>query len=165
MSIINSLCGFYYRDILSANITKESIPEDQSLAEQITVAENFSFHNKEFIELVGLITQECLWKTTLQKGTPYNLFLSPPLDNCLLCGSILQAHHAPTPVVCYTLNGPLPALKLILRCEGCSINYRYEQYGNSKEGYKYYAKPQPMVHCSQLAYMDRNLCGNIGASG
>ena len=45
------------------------------------------------------------------------------------------AHHPPTPVVCYTWNGPLPALKLTLRCEKCGINYRYEHYGNSKCGY------------------------------
>lgn len=156
---------FIYRDILSVNITKESVPETPSLAELIAVAENFSSCNKEFIELLGPVTQECLWKATLQKGTPYNLFLSPPLDNCLSCGGTLQAHHAPTSVVCYTWNGPLPALKMTLRCEGCSINYRYEQYGNSKEGYKYYSTSRPMVHCSQLAYMDRNFCGNMGASG
>ena len=54
---------------------------------------------------------------------------------CFSCDTSLQAQHPPTPVVCYTCNGPLPALKLTLQCEKCGINYCYEHYGNSKCGY------------------------------
>ena len=117
------------------------------------------------MESLGPVPESCLWKATFLEESPHNIFLSPPVDKCFSCDTSLQAHHPPTSVVCYTWNGPLPALKLTLRCEKCGINYRYEQYGNSKCGYKYYPTPRPFVHCSQLAYIERICCANMGAAG
>ena len=56
-------------------------------------------------------------------GKPLTLFLAPPTDCCLHCGSSLQIHHEPTTVICFTLNGPVPAQKVTLRCKKCQISY------------------------------------------
>ena len=37
-------------------------------------------------------------------------------------------HNKPTVMVCYTMQGPVPAAKIALRCTVCMTNYRYDQY-------------------------------------
>jgi len=158
-------CAFYVlRNILCANIDKIAIPSVEELIGLSHLAEEYMSENKELVEIFGPIEQSMLWKATRLEGEAHNIYLSPPVDNCVLCGSTLQAHHVPTTVICYTWLGPLPASKLTLRCEQCSINYRYEQYGDSKNGYRYYDEPRPFVHCSQVAYMDRMCCAHMGSA-
>lgn len=143
---------------------ESNVPDVQKLTKLAAMADEFSINHKEYSEILGPIEQSCLWKTTFLKGTPYNKFLSPPVDHCILCDTPLQAHHPPTAVVCYTWDGPLPGSKLTLRCDECGINYRYEQYGDSTHGYRYYSTPRPLVHCSQLVYVDRAFCAYMGAA-
>ena len=65
----------------------------------------------------------------MKLGKPVNLFLGPTCTKCLQCSSPLHINHEPTSVMCYTVNGPVPAQKIILRCKSCGINYRYDSYG------------------------------------
>ena len=143
---------------------ESSVPDVQQLTKLAAMADQFSINNKDYIKMLGPVEQSCLWKTTILKGTPYNKFLSPPVDQCLSYGMPLQAHHPPTAVVCYTWDGPIPASKLTLRCDECSINYRYEQYGDSKNGYRYYPTPRPLTHSSQASYIDKTFCTHMGAA-
>lgn len=75
-------------------------------------------------DLLGVPSHSLLWMSSLQEGHPHTLFLSPPINNCLTCGSLLLTHNAPSTVICYTQSGPLLAAKITLRCESCDINYR-----------------------------------------
>ena len=61
---------------------------------------------------------DLLWDTTFQHGLPHTCFLSPPLDLCLVCASTLTTHNQPT-VRIYTADGPVPAVKITLRCPQC----------------------------------------------
>jgi len=63
-----------------------------------------------------------LWKVTLAKKTPHNIFLGPPTTKCYVCKQNLSVHNNPCTVVVFTLHGPSPALKITLRCDNC---YRY----------------------------------------
>ena len=135
-------------DILLANThDKATIPDYEELSRLATIADAYLAKNDNLTQILGSVEQSLLWKTTLSIGMPYNKFLLPPTDNCLKCGTVLQAHHQPTTVVCYICDGPLLASKLTLRYKNCSINYRYKQYGDSKCGYRYYSSPRPLVHC------------------
>ncbi len=94
------------------------------------------------------------------------LFLAPPVTTCLTCHSSLHVHNTPVTVICYTEEGPLPALKITLRCSDCAINYRYEQYGGSTlGGFRYYNEPRPFVAASNVCYVGRNVCEQFVASG
>ena len=79
---------------------------------------------KSDICITGTPPSDLLWEVTFQYGFPHNLYLGPPVTTCLSCQAPLQSHHAPSVVTCYTLGGPLPAVKITLRCRDCGINYR-----------------------------------------
>ena len=76
-------------------------------------------------DVLGSLPLDLLWDATFKHGQPLTCFLSPPLDSCLLCNGTLTTHNQPTVCICYTLDGPIPAAKITLRCQHCSINYRY----------------------------------------
>lgn len=82
---------------------------------------------------VGMPLQEVLWEATFKHGQARMLFLAPPTNFCLRCGSLLSTHNKPTTVICYTQNGPLPAMKIILRCDKCGTNYRYVRNYNIRQ--------------------------------
>lgn len=76
-------------------------------------------------DVLGFLPLNLLWDATFKHEHPYTCFLSPPLDSCSVCTSILTTHNQPTVYICYTPDGPIPAIKITLRCKNCSINYRY----------------------------------------
>lgn len=79
----------------------------------------------DLLRNVGTPPQEILWEATLKYGQPRTMFLAPPVGHCLRCTSPLSTHNKPSIVICYTQIGPLPAMKIILRCDKCGTNYRY----------------------------------------
>ena len=87
--------------------------------------------------LVGSPPCKLLWEVTTKHDFPHTLFLAHPETSCLVCSSKLKTHNYPTAVICYTLEGSLPAAKITLCCTNCHLNYRYDQFGNS-DGYQYY---------------------------
>lgn len=119
---------------------------------------------KQIADFTGPVSDDILWEATLKFGKSCNKFLAPPTDICFQCGSSLQLHHEPTTVICISLKGPLPAQKVTLRCRNCNINYRYEQFGNANRGYRYYSQQRPLVHGSQMVYMERNCFAFLLAS-
>ena len=139
-------------------------PDAQEVLRLIDAAEMVPWSEKELI-CIEPISDNILWKATTKLGQPTNLYLCPPVNNCLHCSKSLQIHHEPTIVTCYTWDGPIPAIKLTLRCKPCNLSYRYEQYGNSTDGYSYYSEPQPMVQASQVAYVDRTCCALMTSAG
>ena len=99
---------------------------------------------------------ELLWEATFKHNTPRLIFLAPPQDTCSICSTHLATHNAPTTIICYTESGPIPGLKITLRCPNCGINYRYDQYGNENMGgYRYYHGYLPYIQASQLCYVSR----------
>ena len=56
--------------------------------------------------LLGLPTEELLWKATLNTGRPCTGFLAPPTTECLRCHGALYTHNEPSVVVCFGQSGP-----------------------------------------------------------
>uniref|UniRef100_A0A1X7UPD7 CxC5 like cysteine cluster associated with KDZ domain-containing protein n=1 Tax=Amphimedon queenslandica TaxID=400682 RepID=A0A1X7UPD7_AMPQE len=110
-------------------------------------------------KLLGLSTppMEVLWQTTFSLQLPHTEYLGPPVIRCLGCDNMLEVHNAPTTVICHTLHGPVLALKITLRCSRCLLNYRYEQYGSERNGYRYYEQPRDYVKASRTTYIMRSL--------
>lgn len=82
---------------------------------------------------IGKPSMQLLWKASFAVGKPFTKFLAPPVTDCILCGSSLTTHNKPVTTICYTAAGPMPAVKVALRCDTCRVNYRY---GN------------PYIHCA-----------------
>lgn len=80
--------------------------------------------------------------------------IAPPTKFCLLCHDELKKHNSPTHVTYYLPSGPLPFVKVELRCCSCELNYGITKYGNSKEGYTYY-NHLGIVEASDVVYIDR----------
>ena len=78
------------------------------------------------LKLFGTPHSDLLWSTTFATKTPHMLFMGPPTTTCLRCSKVLKSHNPPSQVLCFSWNGPLPALKITLRCTECMINYRYK---------------------------------------
>lgn len=82
----------------------------------------------EFNDLLGKPSMQLLWKASFEKNKPLTLFLAPPVETCLVCESRLTTHNQPTTSLCFTRDGPLPALKITLKCPKCLTNYRLAIY-------------------------------------
>lgn len=85
---------------------------------------------------------------------PFAGCICPPTKTCFLCHNELQKSNKPCIVTYYLVNGPLPVLKVELRCRACGLNYGITKYGNSVEGYKFYDSPG-IVEASDVVYVDR----------
>ena len=90
--------------------------------------------------------------------TPLFCFLKPPCTSCLDCGGALCYYNTPSKVTLFTLDDVKPGLKISLKCNLCNISYGYARYGDSKKGYKFYAKSRQCIEASNVTYMDRKLC-------
>lgn len=115
--------------------------------------------------LLGLPTEELLWKATMSSGRPCTGFLAPPTLQCLQCDGSLYTHNDPSVVVCFGQRGPFLASKITLRCKACHINYRYDQFGDEIEGYRYYDQQRPFVKASRTTFVSRDLYQFFAAAG
>jgi len=82
--------------------------------------------------------------------------IAPPVKYCLVCQEELKKHNNPTHITYYLPEGPLPILKVELRCRTCQYNYGITKYGNKTVGYRFY-KDQVIVEASDVVYIDRLL--------
>lgn len=108
-NILNSVSG--YRDVSSGEV-EAIITKVQSVYGAL-------------LQHFGTPNEDLLWSTTFETQKPHMLFLGPPTNVCFTCSHTLHVHNRPSTVIGFGLNGPLPALKLTLRCTRCCINYRY----------------------------------------
>ena len=133
---------------------------------------------------IGKPSMKLLWKATFAIGKPCTQFLAPPVSDCIICGSSLTTHNKSVTVICYTAAGPIPAVKVSLRCDTCRINYRYgnplfcqycrlhlfyryDKYGcDASGGYRYYENHvRPFVCGSQTCFVERSCYENWCAFG
>lgn len=80
--------------------------------------------------------------------------IAPPTKVCFFCNNELQKNNKPIRVTIYFASGPLPLLKVELRCRSCKINYGIVKHGNTTEGYEYY-RSLGIVEASDVVYIDR----------
>ena len=80
--------------------------------------------------------------------------IAPPTKVCTVCGGNLQKHNKPSCVTYFLASGPLPFLKVELRCRACNLNYGISKFGNTKDGFKYYDRAG-IIEASDVVYIDR----------
>lgn len=130
----------------------------------MSLAENMPAEEINMINSVtGPVPQKVLWKATMKFDSPHNMFLAPPWQHCADCNCVLQEHNIPTTIICFTVDGPIPATKVTLRCVQCGVNYRYDQYGNKTKGYSSYSEVCPFIRASQLVYIERGYFAHVTA--
>jgi len=95
-------------------------------------------------------SQACKWG--LQ---PFAGCIAPPTKHCFVCSGQLTKHNKPCRVTYYLASGPLPFIKVELRCRSCKLNYAISKWGNSSEGYEYYGTLNDVVEASDVVYIDR----------
>ena len=79
----------------------------------------------DLLKHFGTPNIDLLWSTTFATRVLHTLFFGPSTTRCLKCTKPLKTHNLPSEVLCFGLNGPLPALKITLQCTECIINYRH----------------------------------------
>ena len=149
-----------YRNIYIANILQSIVGGDVKPSDiQMYLA------SMPESTLVGSPPCKLLWEVTTKQDFPHTLFLAPPVTSCLVCSSQLKTHNHPTAVICYTLEGSLPAAKMTLHCTNCHLNYRYDQFDNS-DRYQYHrGHIRPFVRATNSSYASRACCELWAAAG
>ena len=86
--------------------------------------------------------------------------ISPPIESCFICSGKLTVHNKPSHVTIFDVDGPVPAMKVTLKCKHCKPNvmYGYAKYGNKITGYKYFRNEREFVEASNETYFSRKLC-------
>jgi hypothetical protein len=80
-----------------------------------------------------------LWRASEHYKEPYTAFIVPHVNTCLNgeCSGILYPAHTSS-VTLFTLNGPLPAQKCVLRCRMCNTYYNVDGFTVPKRGKQLY---------------------------
>lgn len=113
-----------YREEYIASIVNEDMEDDRKLSLSAVSAAICYLKKIKQLENFGYPHRNLLWKATFNKQLPHMEFIGPPVLECVVCNNQLQIHNPPTSVICFRLSGPLPALKITLRCRSCCLNYR-----------------------------------------
>lgn len=97
---------------------------------------------------------------SLRECLPFEEFLAPPVDTCIVpeCRGKLVDQHRPVAVTIYGLTGPRRATRLCLRCSKCNTVYNYSQYGRKyTDGEKLYNHRREYIEVSDTIYCERQL--------
>ena len=108
-----------------ANIVRQSIGRKLDSTVLSTKIKSIELTYGSKINQFGKPLRDLLWGATFKLGIPHLAFLGPPVASCFTCDSQLRSHNPPSTVVCYGFDGPIPGLKITLRCVKCGLNYRY----------------------------------------
>lgn len=98
------------------------------------------------------LSDNILWNCQYKYKEPFHKFLVPPVSDCLQCHGTLYTFNV-TNVTVFTLEGPLPARKLTLRCKkGCGATYSIDTY-NSSSTTKFYDFPTQWISASNKVFI------------
>ncbi|CAG2206275.1 unnamed protein product [Mytilus edulis] len=98
------------------------------------------------------LSDTILWNCQYKYKEPFHKFLIPPVSDCLQCHGTLYTFNV-TNVTVFTLEGPLPARKLTLRCKkGCGATYSIDTY-NSSSTTKFYDFPTQWISASNKVFI------------
>ncbi|CAB3985836.1 Hypothetical predicted protein [Paramuricea clavata] len=122
---------------------------------------------EEFVpELNVLETQQTRFEDALSSlngkdGVNYGGFIAPPVEDCMLRGTVLTSPNALSSCTLYTVNGPKPCTNLSLRCQGCKVSYGRSMTHYSSGNASYYPKEiirkDNLVEVTNVVYMEKKL--------
>ena len=100
-----------------------------------------------------------LWRCAIESGLPLR-YLTPPVTSCIYSGckgnttGELVKHHNSTIATVFTLDGPQPASKQLLKCGWCACIYGYSMYGyKTGEGERYYDTQRELIEVSDNVFV------------
>lgn len=101
---------------------------------------------------------ESLWNLTEEEDFYFNSFMCCPVEECLSCGSSISLSNKPSKATVFTLDGPMPSTKLVLRCRECDITYGIGSY-KDRAGEHLYDKSLgvKVIEVSNVTYIDQVL--------
>ncbi len=102
---------------------------------------------------------------SIATGVAVTAFIAPPVKHCIdtdcaryNTNGSLYRHHPPTTVTIFTMEGPVAATKVNLKCRCCGTIYNYAMYGKKKsEGERFYEVERELVEVTHVAYCKRNI--------
>lgn len=101
--------------------------------------------------------QNSLWTASNETGQPFLNVQMPQIDKCSVCGSLELYPCQETFVTFYTLTGPFPGMKCMLRCKECQTYHHLDGYTPPNEGKAFYAKKMRWIGASNKVFFERNL--------
>ena len=147
------------RNQLAAIIVNSFLPPTQQVSEA-DCGVLLSFMEDRCSDYCNLKSHDNLQQLSLRECLPFEEFLAPPVDICIVpeCRGRLVDQHKPIAVTIYGLTGPRRATKLCLRCSKCNTVYNYSQYGRKHtDGEKLYNHRREYIEVSDAIYCERQL--------
>lgn len=146
----------YINNIMKSNCVDMSL---EDLEVNIRFLECYcpSFLDRDFDETFD----KSLWNLSKEEENWYNMFLTPPVKDCLSCGGTLGMYNPPSKAVVFGVDGPVPSTKVTLECRTCNIKYGIAKYTNSEGRHFYpidaYGANSNLVEISNVTYMEYDL--------
>lgn len=137
-----------------ANVA-HSIPDSLTTEQKITTLSTKTGVGKED-SLMKVILSRTDVLAAIANFSDASPILGPPTGQCIRCKKSLTSSHS-TNIRIYSMQGLSEGIKHTLRCKSCSLQYRYSQFGSSKEGFMYYEEPRNLVEVSDTVYFSRRL--------
>ena len=166
LTLVPEECGPWREEIINSQLNLLTNNHETLTSEQERIVKKISESDKykcgllrqERESLYNRVFSQILENYPDQSSQPASGFfagcIAPPTKVCFFCNSELQKNNKPIRVTCYFASGPLPFLKVELRCRSCKINYGIVKHGNTTEGYEYY-RSLSIVEASDVVYIDR----------
>lgn len=156
------------------------------LDEEIIQSSNYDFLMKMYLAIPTFSKQKPtvdgyiseLQEISLSTSKAHTVFIAPPVSTCIQSSCSLQnvpgrlyncrlithnihigslyVHNNEVDVTVFDVIGPIPGVKVSLRCRECSTNYNYNYYGNRTSKMNY-ARNSELIELSDVAYATQNL--------
>lgn len=149
-----SLCSVLIYEMVSASQTSLSSLSKQEVDCYVNFLEsscpNFIASNP--------LPDEQLWKMSEVGKYCFTKFLAPLVTRCLRCDGNITMHNPPSKAKVFTLQGPIPATKIMLECRPCKMSYGIARYTNDC-GSHYYPKELSLdlIEVSNTTYVSGQL--------
>nr|XP_022315777.1 uncharacterized protein LOC111119663 [Crassostrea virginica]XP_022315778.1 uncharacterized protein LOC111119663 [Crassostrea virginica] len=105
-----------------------------------------------------------LHKASEHFKVPMHCFILPNLDSCSFCSGCLYGEK-PGHITVFTLQGPLPGLKSVLKCRKCNARYNLDMYHEVSGPKLYYPDSGNLVSASNRVLFTRGLFEFMCESG
>ena len=161
-----ALGNYGYDTVMNVIETAKSVPSVLPEKIWVEVCKEVSGQEPEQFESVyHFLRNKCPFLLSSTKTSGRDLkVLAPPTGHCLKgckdrqgCPLQLVLNNKPCDVRFFSGLGPSKKLKVCLKCWKCCTTYNFCQFGNCKEGFRFYDTPRDAIEASDVTIVDRDL--------
>ena len=120
---------------------------DQGTEDYHTVHKTGEGKEDSLVKVILLRTDVVAAIANFSNASP---ILGPPMGQYIRWKKCLTSSHS-TNIRIYSMQGLSEGIKHTLRCKSCSLQYRYSQFGSSKERFMYYKSQEAWWRCLTLS--------------